>query len=83
MHALAEEESTIRAMVEIFKKRNPAWNKTQTIMSDKDSTEREVFAVEFAAAKLLICSLHTLRTFSREVTTEKMGLRTEEQSLCL
>lgn len=78
-----EEGSTIRAMVEIFKKHNPAWNKTQTIMSDKDFTERGVFAAEFPEAKLLICLFHTLRTFRREVTTEKMGIRTEERNLRL
>ena len=74
-----EEGSTIRKMVEIFKKCNPSWAKYK----DKDFTEREVFASEFPEAKLLICLFHTQRTFRREVTTEKMGITSEERNLCL
>ena len=70
-------------MVEIFKENNSDWGKTQTIMSDKDFNEREVFASEFPGAELLICLFHTQKTFRREVTTEKMGIRVEERNLCL
>jgi zinc finger SWIM domain-containing protein 3 len=78
-----EEGSTIKKMVEIFKKYNPSWTKTETIMSDKDFTEREVFASEFPQANLFICLFHVQRTLRREVTTEKMGITSEERNLCL
>ena len=68
-------------MVQIFKENNVPWNQTQTIMSDKDFTEREVFASEFPEAKLLICLFHTQTTFRREVTTEKIGIRVEERNV--
>ena len=45
-------------------------------MTDKDLTERRVFAAAFPQAKLHLCLFHTLRSFSREVTQEKLGMRT-------
>ena len=65
-------EETIQSMVNIFKEQNPKWTDTKTIMTDKDFVEREVFSGSFPDAKLRICLFHVLRTFRREVTTEKM-----------
>ena len=52
-------------------------------MSDKDFNERAVFRKEFPEAALHICLFHTLRTFRREVTTEKMGIRPGERDHAL
>jgi zinc finger SWIM domain-containing protein 3 len=42
-------------------------------------TERQVLKEELPQAGLLICLFHTMRTFRREVTTEKMGISNDER----
>ena len=59
----------------MFKEHNEAWSKTEVVTTDKDLTERRVFASAFPQAKLHLCLFHTLRSFSREVTQEKSGVR--------
>ena len=66
-------------MVETFKMNNPNWVSTKVIMTDKDFTERAVFRQEFPDSSLLICLFHTLRSFKREITCEKLGLRPGER----
>ena len=78
-----EEKETIRRMIEIFKDSKSAWEKTVTIISDKDFTERDVLSKEFPNAKLQICLFHVLRSIRREITTDKMGITSEQRSLCL
>jgi zinc finger SWIM domain-containing protein 3 len=78
-----ESEAVIRSVMESFKRHNEAWTKTNVIMSDKDFTERQVFAKCFPGASLLICLYHTLRTFRREVTVEKMGITSSERNRAL
>ena len=55
--------------VNVAQGHNKAW-------SDKDMTERCVFVAAFPQAKLHLCMFHTLRSFSREVTQEKLGVKT-------
>ena len=43
-------------------------------MADKDMTERNIITEKLPNAYLLICLFHTLRSFRREITTEKMGI---------
>ena len=52
-------------------------------MSDKDFTKRDTFAGCFPDAKLNICLHHTLRTFRREVTTDKMRITSAKRHQCL
>ena len=59
--------------MDIFKNHNDTAN-TKCVMADKDMTEREVLAEKMPNAVLMICLFHTLRTFRREITTEKMGI---------
>ena len=63
----------------MFKKQNPCWFKTKVIMSDKDFTEYDAFTSCFSGASLNICLYHTLRTFRREVTCEKLGISSAER----
>lgn len=80
MFIVAEEtKEVIKATVELFKKHNPSWDKTKVVMSDKDFTERDVFKACFPAASLNICLYHTLRSFRREITCEKMGITSAER----
>ena len=45
--------------------------------------ERNVFSEEFANSELQICLFHVLRTFKREITTEKMGITGGEKTTVL
>ena len=80
MFLLAEEtKEVVQSAIQIFKKTNPSWNKTKVILSDKDFTERDAFVGCFPGAALNICLYHTLRSFRREVTCEKMGITAAER----
>ena len=70
-------------MVASFKAANPSLSKTGVIITDKDFTERAVFAEEFPDASLHICLFHALRSMRREVTCEKLGLRPGERDYVL
>lgn len=77
---LADEQAdTIRKMIRLFKKHNAAWEKVSCVMADKDMTERKVLKEEIPQAGLLICLFHTMRSFKREITTEKMGISADER----
>ena len=78
-----EMQSDITRMVKAFKKHNPTWSSTKVVISDKDFNERAVFKREFPQAALHLCLFHTLRSFRREITTEKMGIRCGERELAL
>lgn len=78
-----ETDSVITSAVESFKKHNPNWGQTVTIISDKDFNERQAFTKCFPHAKLSLCLFHTLRTFKREVTIDKMGITSGERLRCL
>ena len=53
------------------------------MITDKDFTKRTVFSEVFPNASLHICLFHTLRSFRREITCEKLGIRPGEQDHCL
>ena len=81
---VAEETKVlIEEVVTVFKKHNPHWSSTRVIMSDKDFNEREAFSKCFPMASLVICLYHTLRSFRREITCEKMGITSGERTRCL
>ena len=69
----AEDECTIGYLMDVFMKWNDA-KKTRCVMVDKDMTERNIITEKLPNANLLICLFHTLRSFRREITTEKMGI---------
>lgn len=75
-----ENERAITEMVQGFKANNPRWTETKVMMSDKDFTERAVFRKEFPQAALHICLFHTMRSFRREVTTDKLSIRPGEKN---
>ena len=74
-----ETKETIQTVLNVFIVKNESWEKTKVIMSDKDFVEMEVFKDCFTNASLLICLYHTLRSFRREVTCEKMGITSAER----
>ena len=78
-----EDKETITSLLVEFKKHNDEWSLIKCIMSDKDMTERNVMKEQFPQANLLICLFHTLCTFRREITCEKLGISSGERALCL
>ncbi|XP_031329334.1 protein FAR1-RELATED SEQUENCE 5-like isoform X1 [Photinus pyralis] len=78
-----ESKSAIEVMIKTFKYKNEAWVKTVTILTDKDMTERNIFKNEFPHADVLLCLFHTLRTFRREITIERMAIKKETREKCL
>ena len=66
-----------------YKARNSRWIDVKTVITDKDMTERLVFKSCLPSVNLQICLYHTLRTFSREVTMEKMKVPSTERTTAL
>lgn len=78
-----ESGTTIESMTDVFTKHNPCSKDIKVVMADKDFNEREIFANAFPQASLLICLFHTLRTFRREVTVEKMVITVGQRTHAL
>lgn len=79
----SEEKPVLQQFVKSFKANNPSFTKTKVIMADKDINERDVFTHEIPNATILICQFHVLRTFNREITTEKMGISSAQRHTAL
>ena len=79
----SEDATNIRWMLDTFKKLNPKWNNIRVVMADKDLKERGIIKKEFPNASTLICLFHTLRTFRREITCDKMGITAGQRATCL
>jgi hypothetical protein len=52
-------------------------------MTDKDLLERSVIKDTFSEANVIICIFHSMRTFSREITCEKMGISQADRNKSL
>ena len=79
-----ETSETITSAVNQFCADNPATKRVQVIMGDKDFVECEAFAAVFPNAVIQICCSHTLRTFRREETVDKMNITDATEALdCL
>lgn len=78
-----EDQPSILWMMETFKKRNPAWSKVKVVMADKDMGERDVVKSALPSASILICLYHALRTFRREISTEKLGITSGQRMFSL
>ena len=53
-----DKEETLEQVVQLFKSHNPQWSKVKTIMSDKDPSEKALFAKQFPNADLQLCAFH-------------------------
>ena len=69
-------------MLSAFQKHNVKWPDTRVIMVDKDIKERDVIKEVFPDVAVLICLFHTLRTFRREITSDKMGITMGQRTMC-
>ena len=69
---VAEDEESVKLLIETFKSKNPAVMRTRFVMADKDINERDMI-------KVLIC----LRTSRQEVTTEEMSITSGQRHASL
>ena len=76
---LVETKQAITNMIHLFKEVNPAWQRVGVVITDKDFTEHSVLSEEFSRSTLQLCLFHVLRSFCREITCDKLGLRPGEQ----
>ena len=80
---VCEDSDSMKWMLDAFKKQNAHWTKVRVVMADKDIREREVIKQCLPNTSVLICLFHTMRSFKREVTCEKMGITSGQRTLCL
>ena len=78
-----ETKQAITDMIRAFKEVNPAWQRIGVVISDKDFTERSLFSEEFPVSTLQLCLFYVLRSFRREITCDKLGLRPRERDYVL
>jgi len=69
-----ETEESMRKMIQVFKSHNPAWISSRVLISDKDCSERAVFAKEFPGISLQLCLF-------QEVLDEKLLVTRWESEL--
>ena len=70
----SESEENLKWFFDVFKKKHSgAVDKMKCCMSDKDGCIRKVFREVFGVT-LFICSFHTAKIFSRQITSENMGI---------
>lgn len=80
---VSEDATSMTWMIEALKQHNVQWGNVRVVMADKDIRERDVIKQCLPNAVVLICLFHTLRSFRREVTCEKMGISSGQRTLCL
>ena len=78
-----EDEDSLSWMFNTLRTRNSEMSRVRVIVTDKDLKERQVLRQCFPTANLLLCLFHTLRTFRREVTCERMGISGGQRSTSL
>jgi len=71
---LVKTKQAITDMIHAFKEVNLAWQKIGVVITDKDFTEHSVFS----ESTLHFYLFHVLRSFCREITCDKLGLRAGE-----
>ena len=78
-----EDMDSVMWMMNSFKHHNSKWARIRVVMADKDIGERDVIKSCIPQASVLICLFHTLRSFRREITCEKMGITSGQRTMCL
>ena len=78
-----EDTNSMTWMMETFKKYNAEWGKCRVVMADKDIGERDVIKQCLPNASVLICLFHTLRSFKREISGEKLGISSGQRTVSL
>ncbi|XP_065886150.1 zinc finger SWIM domain-containing protein 3-like isoform X3 [Dysidea avara] len=80
---VTEDADGMQWMVDAFKKYNSRWEKIRVVMADKDIGEQDVLKKCLPSAKILICLFHTLRSFRREISCDKLGISSGARTVSL
>ena len=76
----SEDKLSLQQMIAKFKENNENWSNIKCVITDKDMTERSIFKAEMTQVAMQICLFHTLRTFGREVTIDKMNITSTQRT---
>ncbi|XP_043533844.1 zinc finger SWIM domain-containing protein 1-like isoform X2 [Chiloscyllium plagiosum] len=79
----SEERETIKQLLHIFKQKNPAAERIQTVMCSGKSNQGEVISEVLPHSKPITCLFHTLRTFQTDITTDKLQVTVGQRNLLL
>ena len=79
----SEDGDSIKWMFDTFKQHNDRWEAIRVVMADKDLKERDIIKQYLPNVIVLVCLFHTLRTFRREVSCEKLGISSGQRTMCL
>lgn len=79
----SKDADSMKWMIEVFKRCNDEWRNTRVVMADKDIQERDVIKQCLPESSVMICLFHTLRSFRREISCEKMGISAGQRTLSL
>lgn len=75
---MQDDEESFEYFSETFKTFNPEWDKVQVIMSDKDNSDGNVLKKHFPDAKLMIPLCKVFQILNTDITSRKMGIKSEE-----
>ena len=70
-------------MINTFNTWNPQWKEIEVVIRDKDMVERSILKSELPHIHLQICLYHVMRTFSHEISIEKLGITSGEKQTVL
>ncbi|CAN8005095.1 unnamed protein product [Ixodes hexagonus] len=75
-----EDEDTVRAVFQRLQVHSEHTDKTRTVVTDKDCVEWKVLGEIFPSAERVVCPFLALRKFRKEVTTDKMGINSQQRT---
>lgn len=78
-----ENAETLKWFLSKFKENNPEWMEIKSIMADKDLNERRLLREHFPNAHILICIFHAMRSFNREISTNKLNITLTQRQTAL
>jgi len=78
-----ENTDTMQWLLSTFKENNARWRDVKSIMADKDLNERRLLKDNFPNANVLICIFHAMRTFNREISTNKLNITVSQRQTAL
>jgi len=76
-----EEKETLAWFFKNFKELNPAIINTRVFITDMDTKKRTVLKSLFPESHMILCLFHTLRTFNREITCDKLGITPNQRDM--
>ena len=78
---VCEDAESMKWIISTFKKYNSEWQRIRVVMADKDIQERDVIKQCLPNASVLIRLFHTLRSFRRKISCEKLGISSGQRML--